>query len=225
MDPANPPDTLGGGGVSSARVYRYWSLDGTLLGRPGPALNTNGNPGVFAAGKLGQCMHADGSSAALAVLQDVSELLPMNDVWATAFWFRQGVSKCAINMQDSSGNHMYCWVGYANPNQIWLYISEDGTAGLSLNRPTSPETSDGAWHHLCASWNRITGTINLWIDGVRTTAVRASTNGAHHENATQFTMAINGGTSADGSIDEVYYFLGEPTAAQVAALVAGYVPP
>ena len=225
---AGPPDTLGGGGVSTARVGLYYSLDGTLNGRPDNALLAAGGGGGFASGPFGrQAYEKTGGGNVLTRNSSPGPAYVSGRVWALAYSLRidpatAGGRSTTVEAYDGGGNSISIQ-GITSGDRVRVALQDPSLYDPTFFDLTGTGIMNGAWHHLALSWNRVTGDAHLWMDG----AVIASRNQAAASSAVghfdQFRSQITSDVSA--AVAGLFWFNGELTTAQVAALVAGYVPP
>ncbi|MHC4251393.1 MAG: LamG domain-containing protein, partial [Planctomycetota bacterium] len=152
-------------------LVAHWTFD---EGRGAMACDTSGNDNhgrlqgaEWAKGKLGGALAFDGSSDYVALPTSlVTSSVGTVSAWVnTAKDFTEsghifyGASQTG---GDGNGAQGELHLSFKSDETVYFYINDNGSSDVSIASPST--LTDGAWHHLAASWN-IRGNAILYVDG------------------------------------------------------------
>ncbi|YCM46408.1 LamG-like jellyroll fold domain-containing protein [Verrucomicrobiaceae bacterium 227] len=204
----------------TAKLIAWWPLDvdgtdasgngfdgtviGTLVPSPGANGNTNGS------------LEFDGSSSHIDV-DFAQELNPESftiTLWANTQTTGNYISPITSRDDVDGGVSTHGYILYSDPNGNWNFWTGDGNAGW--DQLQGPPVAVETWTHLAISYDAITNTKKIWINGEEaasevvppTGATQYSPNGTvEMENLHIGAGADTGSTFFfDGMIDDVALF-------------------
>jgi hypothetical protein len=157
----------------------YWKLDET--GGSSYAEVVDGNPPATCtscptpvAGRIGGAQEFDGTNHEVNVADDSSFDWSSSERFSIEVWIKRG-SPCGITGEAAVGRRdtssmLEWWLGCEGSNAKFRLIDTTG-AGAGADLLGTTDIADGAWHHVVAVRDTISGTNRLYVDGVEEASV------------------------------------------------------
>jgi hypothetical protein len=208
--------------VGPAAAYTF---DGNVLDASG-----NGNDGTvngtltYIGGKVGQAAVFNGANAWVSVPISIGSM----DI-SIAMWIK------TTDTSGASGDQWYADHGLVD-GEIPSVVNDFGTAvgggyfKFGIGNPdttltSSTQISDGVWHHVVATWNAGSGTMQIYIDGGLNVSGTgpggprtAVASGLHIGNS------HDGGKYFSGALDQVELYNRVLTPSEIAAMAGTTIP-
>jgi len=210
------------GQANAATLAGYWTFDNNLnlgqdSGPNGNDLTPVGSPSYFAAGKFGGASEYDGDASGDALTSAVFPTgVPTGDAsYSVSAWVNadaggdndDGLVSWGNNSGGQKNAHRFFGAGDRYRHYWW---------GNDLDTSNVGDQQDGNWHHYVATYDSVTDTRTVFVDG----NFAGSNSGVPNVAATNFFLgrAAGANETLDGRLDDVGIFTDVLTTADIAFL-------
>ncbi len=192
------------------KLMAHWKMDETsgfvLFDSSGNRLDAalhNTDASVHTGGVFGNGIYLNGSDQDASVLN--ADLLKCTSVTVTA-WVKLEIGISDWRWVAGHGDNYGLVVNRFGNGGVFFYFY-DGSTWPGLNAD-GVDIRDGHWHHLAASYNNISGFVNLFLDGKM---IRSEYKGKaiDYSKGTQFTIgSMMGNRNYKGWLDDIRVYNG-----------------
>jgi lysophospholipase L1-like esterase len=164
-----------------SNIAHYWKLDESAAGSYADFYGANSSicmdcPSAVA-GIVDGAQRFDASSK-VNVKDDNTFDWNTGDSFSVELWMKtDSASTCSGTQvligRNDSATSLHWWLGcsqYGDKARFYLQDKGGGVAGVS----GTTDLTDGSWHHIVATRDASSGTINIYVDGTRENTVSAS---------------------------------------------------
>jgi len=211
--------TAGTGRLDSG-LAGYWKLDETT-GSSASDSSTNGNTGTlvnmengdWTTGQIGNGLDFDGVDEYVTI-PDAAMLRPENRSYTVAVWAKPDninqIGPVVTKRQNGGSSEQFymtiCGNSVCGSSGKKLYFSMIESSGGNYRLVVSAnDVADGNWHHLVATANQSTNTVDVYVDGVLASGTKTSNGSWPTVNNTDPLRigSDNGSLYYNGAVDEV----------------------
>ncbi len=194
-----------------AGLTRYWSLDETsgttFTDRIGGAVGTCTACPSPEPGLIQGAQRFDGATTGIEVPDDGAFDWLAGDRFTIEAWMRNDSGctgqQAAVGRSETSGSSLQWWLGC--DGGVARFSLRDAVGNSTSLMGTTP-VADGAWHHLLAQHDPVSGEIRLYVDGMLESSA-STLSGSGFEGTSPLTIGwLDDGVSYrrfNGVIDEV----------------------
>ncbi len=170
-----------------------------------------------AAQNVGSALNFDGVDDYIELPHSPS--LNISSAISLEMWVNTTTSSNAVLLEKSSNNTNYGL--HLNLGKIVFFVSPDANTGQLVSNGS---INNGQWHHISVTFNDVTNTMSIYIDGVLDNTSSSKTASISPNNQPIYIGSRSGTLSYEGGIDEIRIWDRDLCLSEIQNNMAGTLP-